>query len=63
MIFSTQRFLTVLTAQTLGGLSAYRLASSLWYYTVDYSTDHANFYRNLPCSISYKVRERVHMSS
>lgn len=51
----TERFLFVLSAQALGGLSAYRLASSLWYYTFKYSTDHARFYRNLPCTISYKV--------
>ncbi|KAI6213750.1 hypothetical protein M3Y94_00188300 [Aphelenchoides besseyi] len=52
---STERFLTVLFAQSLGGYSAYRIANTLWYYTVNYSADHAHFYRDLPCSIQYKV--------
>ncbi|KAI6236817.1 Aquaporin [Aphelenchoides besseyi] len=56
---STERFLTVLFAQSLGGYSAYRIANTLWYYTVNYSADHAHFYRDLPCSIQYKVGERL----
>jgi len=52
---TTEKFLAVLLAQTVGGYSAYRIANSLWYYTLDYSVDHSVFFKNLPCSIQYKV--------
>lgn len=53
--FSTEKFLTILLAQTLGGFSAFRLANSLWYYSLSYSMDHQQFYENLPCALAYKV--------
>ncbi|KAI6228754.1 Aquaporin [Aphelenchoides fujianensis] len=52
---STDRFLTIITAQSAGGYAAWRLASSLWYYTLEWSADHGDFYRELPCSVTYKV--------
>lgn len=51
----TETFLALLTAQTVGGYSAYSIADSLWYYSMHYSSDHASFHRQLPCAISYKV--------
>jgi hypothetical protein len=47
--------LTVLAAQTVGGYSAFRIANGLWFYTLDYSSDHAHLYKSLPCAIQYKV--------
>jgi len=54
-LVGTEKLLTVLSAQALGGYSAFRIANSLWYYTLEYSSDHLWLYRNLPCSITYKV--------
>jgi len=54
-LVGTDKLLTVLAAQSIGGYSAFRIANSLWYYTLDYSSDHLWLYRNLPCSINYKV--------
>ncbi|KAI1720582.1 putative aquaporin-10 [Ditylenchus destructor] len=52
---SAERFLTILSAQALGGFSAFRLANGLWYYSMNYSADHHAFYERLPCQIMYKV--------
>ncbi|KAF7624761.1 Aquaporin [Meloidogyne graminicola] len=52
---SSERFLALLTAQTIGGYSAFRFANSLWYYSLSYSVDHHQLFERLPCTISYKV--------
>ncbi|KAI6189701.1 Aquaporin [Aphelenchoides bicaudatus] len=52
---SIEKLLTVLLAQTIGGYSAFRLANGIWFYSMDFSSDHAHLYRNLPCAIQYKV--------
>ncbi|CAD5222871.1 unnamed protein product [Bursaphelenchus okinawaensis] len=51
----TETFLAILTAQSLGGYAASRVADGLWYYTMSYSAEHAALYTNLPCAISFKV--------
>lgn len=52
---SAEKFLTLLLAETIGGSMAFRLANTLWYYSLAYSMDHHAIYDNLPCSITYKV--------
>lgn len=52
---SADKFLILLFAQTIGGFSAFRLANTLWYYSLTYSSDHQQLYANLPCAIAYKV--------
>lgn len=53
---STEKLLIILSAQAVGGYSAFRIVNNLWYYTLDYSSDHAFLYRSLPCAINYKVQ-------
>jgi hypothetical protein len=54
-IIGNDKLLTVLTAQAIGGYSAFRIANGLWYYTLDYSQEHKWLYYSLPCAINYKV--------
>ena len=49
------KFLALLSAQTIGGYSAFRLANALWYYSLNYSADHFQLFEHLPCAIVYKV--------
>lgn len=55
MSFSSEKFLLILSAETLGGVAAFRLANYLWYYSVNYSVDHLENFQNLPCAFLYKV--------
>uniref|UniRef100_A0A915EJI1 Aquaporin n=1 Tax=Ditylenchus dipsaci TaxID=166011 RepID=A0A915EJI1_9BILA len=52
---NTEKLMVLLLAQTIGGLSAFRFANTLWYYSLNYSNDHMAFYERLPCAIVYKV--------
>lgn len=53
--FSSDKFLSIIVAQTVGGFAAFRCANALWYYSTAYSSDHFSFYKQLPCAITYKV--------
>uniref|UniRef100_A0A914KU78 Aquaporin n=1 Tax=Meloidogyne incognita TaxID=6306 RepID=A0A914KU78_MELIC len=52
---SSEKFLALIFAQSVGGYSAFRLANSLWYYSLSYSIDHLQLFERLPCAINYKV--------
>lgn len=39
----------------VGGYSAYRVARSLWYWSLNLSSDHALFYDLTSCKLTYKV--------
>ena len=52
---NSEKFMSIILAQTIGGFAAFRCANSLWYYSTAYSNDHFSLYKQLPCSIVYKV--------
>lgn len=59
LLFSTERFLVLLLAETIGGWSAVHLARNMWFYSMNYSADHFAVYQSLPCALVYKVAATV----
>ncbi|VDK45961.1 unnamed protein product [Anisakis simplex] len=51
----SDRLLSVLAGEFLGGYSAYRLARQLWYWSLNLATDHASSYATTHCKLMYKV--------
>ncbi|VDO61888.1 unnamed protein product [Haemonchus placei] len=49
------RLLVLLSAEAIGGYSAFRLARTLWYHTLSYSTVHFENFTNSACSLNYKI--------
>ncbi|KJH45473.1 hypothetical protein DICVIV_08476 [Dictyocaulus viviparus] len=45
----------LLIAETIGGFSAYRIARSLWWYSLSYSTVHLENFTNVECTLKYKI--------
>nr|CDJ81492.1 CBN-AQP-10 protein [Haemonchus contortus] len=49
------RLLVLLSAEAIGGYSAFRLARTLWYHTLSYSTVHFENFTNSACALNYKI--------
>ena len=54
-LFRNEKLIAILTAHSIGGYSAFRVARTLWYYSMDLASDHTFFYEQLPCFLSYKI--------
>ncbi|VDM52938.1 unnamed protein product [Angiostrongylus costaricensis] len=54
-IIGASRLLLLLAAETIGGFSAFRLARSLWWYSLSYSTAHLENFSNSTCTLNYKI--------
>lgn len=48
------RFLTVISAEAVGGYSAFRIARQLWYFSLSLANEHAVNYK-AACAFSYKI--------
>ncbi|CAJ0606537.1 unnamed protein product [Cylicocyclus nassatus] len=54
-IIGPARLLTLLSAEAIGGFTAYRFARTLWYHSVQYSQAHQEIFSNPYCAIQYKI--------
>ncbi|KAJ1351050.1 hypothetical protein KIN20_006987 [Parelaphostrongylus tenuis] len=54
-IIGASRLLLLLAAEAIGGLSAFRLARSLWWYSLSYSTAHLQNFTDSKCTLNYKI--------
>ncbi|VDO33998.1 Hypothetical 30.5 kDa protein ZK1321.3 in chromosome II, putative [Brugia malayi] len=54
-IFPLKRLLVTIAGEMIGGYSAYRLARSLWYWSLNLLSDHVLFYELTSCKLTYKV--------
>ncbi|KAM3719465.1 putative aquaporin-10 [Dirofilaria immitis] len=50
-----ERLLVIIVGEIVGGYSAYRVARNLWYWSLNLSPDHAFFYENTVCKLTYKI--------
>jgi len=51
-----KRLIALLSAQVIGGYSAFRIARQLWYWSQSLSIDHGRFYHSgEACALAYKV--------
>ncbi|VDM11367.1 unnamed protein product [Wuchereria bancrofti] len=55
LVFLLRRLLVTIAGEMVGGYSAYWLARSLWYWSLNLLSDHALFYQLTSCKLTYKV--------
>ncbi|EYC34615.1 hypothetical protein Y032_0001g55 [Ancylostoma ceylanicum] len=54
-IIGPARLLTLLSAEAIGGFTAFRFARSLWWHSLQYSQAHFENFTNPACTINYKI--------
>ncbi|WKX93183.1 hypothetical protein Q1695_010879 [Nippostrongylus brasiliensis] len=54
-IIGVGRLLVLLSAEAIGGFCAFRLARTLWWHSLSFSTVHMENFSNSACTINYKI--------